>query len=173
MEWNGTEFCKKCFLKVNRVFFFVLEWFGTRFQKIFLSLNGLKRNSVCFSLLLNGLERNSEHLYLLWKGLKRNYQVLNVFSSRKWLRMEFQALFIFRRVVRNNITKFRVFYFQRNGSEWNSQFFFIFLGMARNGISSVFRSAKQTEFRRNELQFLSIPCSAEYFFSRKMVTLPT
>jgi hypothetical protein len=39
--------------------------------------------------------------------------------------------------------------------------FLIFRGMVRNGIPRVFRSAKQTEFRRNESKFPSVPCSAE------------
>ncbi len=101
-EYNGIP-QKKFFFKVNPVFFFFLEWFGTSFQKFFLSLNGSERNSNCFSLLrngseqnteqflssaergrneitrlqsfssLNGMERNFEHFYLPWNGLERNY----------------------------------------------------------------------------------------------------
>ncbi len=72
---------KKCFIKVLRVFFFVLEWFGTSFQRFFLSLNGSKQNNnvpKCFSPLRNGLERNMEHFYLLQNGSERNYEVPSV-----------------------------------------------------------------------------------------------
>ncbi len=42
------------------------------------------------------------------------------------------------------------FYLLRNGSEWNSE---------------LFHSAKQTEFRRKNLNFPSVPGFAELFFS--------
>jgi hypothetical protein len=45
--------------------------------------------------------------------------------------------------------------------------FYIFCRMARNDISRIFRSAKQTEFQRNESKFLSVLCSAEKNFLRK------
>ncbi len=49
-EWKGTErnSATTCFFEVIRMFFYVLEWFGTSFQKFFLSLNGSERNSEFF-----------------------------------------------------------------------------------------------------------------------------
>jgi hypothetical protein len=39
MEWNGIP-QRNVTQKVNPVFFFVLEWFGTSLRKFFLALNG-------------------------------------------------------------------------------------------------------------------------------------
>jgi hypothetical protein len=53
---------------------------------------------------------------------------------------------------------------------WNRIHSFFIL--AWNGILSVFRSAKQTEFRRNESIFLYFPCSVDNFFlGKKIATL--
>ncbi len=116
---------------------------------------------MCFSLLLNGLERNSEHFFLLWKGFVAKLRSSECFS-----------------LLGNGFEwKSKHFYLPQSGSEqyyevpsvlsstkwFGMEFlvFFFFRGMARNGIASFFRSAKQAEFRRNELKFMSIPCSAE------------
>ncbi len=101
------------------VFFIVPERFGTSFLKIFLSLNGLERNSECFSLLRNGSERNIKYFCHPQNGSEQNYEV--------------PIVYIFCETVLN------------------------FRGMARNGIPSFFRSAKQTEFRRNKSKFPSVP----------------
>ncbi len=131
-ERNRTERASaNCFLKVNRVFFFVLEWYGTSFLKfprmvrneipsgfLFCKMvrNGLERSWECFSLLYNGLYRNSDLFYV-----QRNCIV-----------------FLFYKMVWTRIPSF-----------------FIFRGMAWNGIPSGFRSAKQMEFRRNESKYPS------------------
>jgi hypothetical protein len=56
-------------LKVIHVFFFVLEWFGTKF-----------RSSECFSLLRNDTEWNSELSYLPQTG---SNGIPSVFHSEK------------------------------------------------------------------------------------------
>jgi hypothetical protein len=43
--------------------------------------------------------------------------------------------------------------------------------MTQNGILSIFGSAKQVEFLRNESKFHSVPCYMEYIFSSENGTL--
>ncbi len=105
-EKNGIP-RKNCFLKVIRVFFFVLEWFKTS-HKFFLS-----RLMVCneilsgFSSKRNRQERNSELFHLLQNGSGQNYEVLSVF------------LFYERVSERNS----ELFYLRGNGLERNSERF--------------------------------------------------
>ncbi len=81
-----------------------------------------------------------------------------------------KAYFYFCSTERNS----ELFSLPRNGSERNSESFasifvpqygipsiFLFLGMVRNGISRVLRSAEQPEFRRNKPIVPPIPSSAE------------
>ncbi len=75
------------------------------------------------------------------------------FSSAKWFGMEFWAFLSW------------YFYLLRYDLERNSNFF-IFCG-----IPSVFRSAKQTEFRRKESKSPSVSCFAGKNFSRKRAAL--
>jgi hypothetical protein len=56
-----------------------------------------------------------------------------IFQNKKWAISDF----IFRRMVVNKITKFRMFSLLRNGSEQNSEIF-IFCGMAQKKIWRVF-----------------------------------
>jgi hypothetical protein len=78
LSWNflcleiGSErnSAKKVFLKVVRVFFFVLEWFGTSFQKFFLSLNGFGTKLCMFSFLRMGTEFGAFLSSPKWFGTK-------------------------------------------------------------------------------------------------------
>jgi hypothetical protein len=113
------------------VFFFVLEWFGTSFQKFFLSLNGFGTKICMFSLLRMGTEFGAFLQYLHLNGSERNYEVPSVFSSTKCLKLnsapfclqrigsernyEVQRVFIFCEKVQNRITSF--FIFRR--MDWN------------------------------------------------------
>jgi hypothetical protein len=85
-----------------------------------------------------------------WFGTK--FRVF--FSSAKWFGMEFRAFYP---PAKKFETEFR---------------FFFFRSMTRNGIPSIFRSAEQTELRRNKSKFPSLPCSEEFFFLGKWQTYP-
>jgi hypothetical protein len=66
--------------------------------------------------------------------------------------------FLFRGMVQNGIPRV-CFYFCSYGTEF--RVFFSFVGMVRNGITKVFCSAEQLEFRRNKPIVPSIPSSME------------
>ncbi len=96
----GTErnCAKKCFFKLIHLFFFVLEWFGTSFQKVFFfrfmtrkeipsvflfrkMVQTKLRSSKCFSLLENDSERNFE-LFFIFREIAHNW-IPSVFRSAK------------------------------------------------------------------------------------------
>jgi hypothetical protein len=61
-------------------------------------------------------------------------------------------------------TEFPAFFTSMKGSKRNSQLFafdFLFHGMVRNGIQSVFRSAKETESRKKIKNFHPVTFSVE------------
>jgi hypothetical protein len=135
---------------------------------------------------LNSSEQVCESFFL---GLIVQDEFRVFLSSGKWFRTELRAflssaegfrtkipvrsVFLFYKMARNEIPSI----FSANDSERNYGVLNVFLfyevvgngipslftfhGMARNGIPSIFRSAKQTEFQRNESKFPSVPFSAE------------
>jgi hypothetical protein len=102
-------------------------------------------------------------VYLPRKGSGQNYEVLNVFFVYKMVRNCIPSTFVFLEMVRNEITLSSDVFSSQNRSERNSALFFIFRGMAWNGILSVFRFAKQMEIRRKKTK--------NFRFSRKMAPL--
>jgi hypothetical protein len=102
-------------------------------------------------------------VYLPRKGSAQNYEVLNVFLVHKMVR-NFSTLVFFRNGSERNYVKFRCFLLTKS---FRTEFrtFFIFRGMARNGILSVFRIAKQMEIRRKKPKFP--------FFSENGTSPPT
>ncbi len=76
------------------------------------------------------------------------------------------SIFIFLVIVRNDITKFRVFCSSTKWFGTELRAFFIFRGMICNGIPSLFRSAKQTREGVGESQFRrgDIRCGILYIF---------
>jgi hypothetical protein len=114
--------------------------------------------------------------------VSKNNLSLSLLSSNCYMSPSIPSIFVIR-MVQNEIPSSECFFLLQNGSERTSELFyllrndsernsefFVFRGMARNGIPSILRSAEQTEFRRNESKFPSVPCSAEFFFPRKMAT---
>ncbi len=73
----------------------------------------------------------------------------------KWFRTGIPSILYFFRIVQNKITKYQVFLCFFSSIKWN-------------GIPSVFRSSKQTEFRGKES---NIRLVREIIFSGKMPTL--
>jgi hypothetical protein len=122
-----------------KVFSFAL-WFGTKFQVFFSSAKWFKKEF-------------QEFYYLPRKGTEQNYEVLSVFLVYKMVRNGIPStLVFFINDSERNYVKFRCFLFAK--SFW-TEFctFFIFRGMARNGILSVLRFAKQMEIRRKKTKF--------------------
>ncbi len=93
--WNGTEFCEIIFLKVIQVFFFVLEWFGTSFQKFFFRL--IIRNKIpsVFS------------------------------SAKWFSRTKFRAFLFFAEWFRTKLQGSAWFSLLRNGAARNSELFYL------------------------------------------------
>jgi hypothetical protein len=143
-----------------------------------------------FSYFLSGWERVAKSFsftseqnlrsFLFCKMVLKGIPVILIFRGMIWNEKWSSESFLFYETVPNGIpiififefTKFRVFFpLLQNGLERNHAFFLIFRGMDWNRIPRVFRSSKQAEFQRNESKFPCVPCSVEYFFSRKMATL--
>ncbi len=92
-------------------------------------------------------------VYLQRKGSEQNYEVLSVFLVYKMVRNCIQStLVFFRNGWERNYFKFRCFFFTKSfRTEYST--FFIFREMARNGILSVLRFAKQMKIRRKKPKF--------------------
>jgi hypothetical protein len=71
--------------KLKKLFFqsvIVLEWFGKRFQKFFLLLLVVQRNSTCFYLLRYGSKRNSE-LFIVRRMTGTEFRAFSVPRKRR------------------------------------------------------------------------------------------
>ncbi len=86
-----------------------------------------------------------------------------VFLFWEMVQNKIPSIFIFRGMVWNKITKFRVF-FLRIGLERISE---LFLSSAE-WFRTEFRTVSVSQNRRNQSKFLSVPCSAESFFSSEI-----
>jgi hypothetical protein len=126
MFWNGILSIFICRGMVRNeitnlwVFFSFMKWFGTEFWA-FLS------PAEWFGTKL----QSSECFSLLWNGSERNSED-----------------FIVREMVRNEITKSRVFF---SSTKWS----------AESESLALFAPRKQTEFRRIESKFLPVSCFTE------------
>jgi hypothetical protein len=131
----------------------------------------------------------------LYETANKSRHFFSVFCSRKWFGTDFQVFslpkmvcnripsyFFLPKMIRNGIPKFSLLKMVRKGIPrfyhpkivWNRiPRVFLFREMVRNGIPRFFSSAKQAEFRRKSRLFCLVSYSAEYFFCRKIVTLPS
>jgi hypothetical protein len=78
-------------------------------------------------------------VFLLRTGSERITSIFILMRNSLEQNYEVPSVFLFNKIVLNGIPRF-----------------FIFRGMARKGIQSVLRSAKQAKFRQNESKFLSV-----------------
>jgi hypothetical protein len=124
-EWKGTKFCKKMFLKVIHVFFFVLGWLGTSFQGFFLPFNGSERNSECF-VFCEIIQKGIPSIFI-FRGLFRNeitkFRVF--FSSTKWFLTEFRAFLSSAKWFGMKLRGSEYFSLLQNSSERNSELFYV------------------------------------------------
>ncbi len=164
-EWNGIP-QKNVFWKSAKCFSLFLNGLE-QFSKVFLSFNANKIPSV-FSLLWNGLEQNFKHFYFIFLGILRNkipkFQV--IFSSTKWFGTEFRAFVSSAEWFGAKLQSSECFSLLQNGLEQNSSFF-IFCGMAWNGIPSisVLRNSRNSDNMNQNIRLFRVP--RNNYFLRK------
>jgi hypothetical protein len=117
---------------------------------------------MCFSLSLNGLEQVSKGFFF---GLMVQNKIPCVFLYCVMAQKGIPSIFIFQGMVRNEITKFQVFFFFYEMIRNGILNIFIIRGMAPIGIPSVFRSQIKRNSDKMNPNFSLFCVQQNIFFS--------